>query len=442
MLTKNYSQEKKLILKLLKEKSKPKTGKLLPVVKNVLSKKQKILKLTKKYPTPFYAFDPAALQQAIDSFKTAFNRHLPNYEAFYAVKSNPHSYLIKSVLKNNLGLDVSSGRELEIALVHKAKKIIFSGPGKMDWELNLALNNSKKITIHLDSFGELKRLGQLAGKRKTKIKVGVRVFTKYHDNWAIKFGIPLVELNHFFKEAKKYPFLNLAGIQCHKSLNESAAPYQKMIAEIAGYLKNDFTEAMRQDLQFVDIGGGFLPYQVDGYYPWDLPQGELIKTTNDYFGKETKFNNRYYLCPSVPINDYAKGIAKAIKTHFVPILKNCTYYIEPGRVISTPALSIVLKVLDIKRPGMAIMDGGINIVGWEQFESNYFPVINLTRPALKEMDYKLYGSLCTPDDIWGYYCYTKKIKEGDIIVVPNQGAYTYTLAQNFIKPIPEVRILK
>ncbi|MFA6410866.1 MAG: decarboxylase, partial [Candidatus Buchananbacteria bacterium] len=144
---------------------------------------------------------------------------------------------------------------------------------------------------------------------------------------------------------------------------------------------------------------------------------------------------------SVPVASYAQGIAKAVKTYLKPIL-DCTYYLEPGRIISTPSMSIVLKVMDVKYPGMAITDGGINIVGWEQFESNYFPVIDLTNPSLKEIDYRLYGSLCTPDDTWGYYCYAKKIKEGDIILIPNQGAYTYTFAQNFIKPIPEIRILK
>ncbi|MFA6410972.1 MAG: alanine racemase, partial [Candidatus Buchananbacteria bacterium] len=288
------STEKKLIEKILAEKIKVKRGSLLPAVKEALKKRNKILQLTKKYPTPFYAFDQKALQKAIDSFKSAFDKSLYPYQAFYALKSNPHPYVVKTVLKNGFGLDVSSGRELEIALACQGKKIIFSGPAKTEAELNLALNHAKKVTIHLDSFTELKRLGNLAKKRKIKINVGVRIFTQHHNNWAIKFGIPLTDLSKFYKQVKKYPNLNFQGIQCHKSLNESALPYQKMIQDIGCYLKNNFSKSDLQNFKFVDIGGGYLPYRIDGYYPWDTPQGQITKIVNDYFCKKNNFKDRYY----------------------------------------------------------------------------------------------------------------------------------------------------
>ena len=61
----------------------------------------------------------------------------------------------------------------------------------------------------------------------------------------------------------------------------------------------------------------------------------------------------------------------------------------------------------------------------------------------REIPFMLYGSLCTPEDIWSYYLYTASDpKEGDIVLVPFQGAYTYTLAQEFIKEIPPVLDLK
>jgi len=33
------------------------------------------------------------------------------------------------------------------------------------------------------------------------------------------------------------------------------------------------------------------------------------------------------------------------------------------------------------------------------------------------------------------------IEPGDILMIPTQGAYTYSLRQNFIKPIPEVAVI-
>ena len=54
--------------------------------------------------------------------------------------------------------EVSSFFELKLALKLKAKKIIFNGPGKTKKELNLAISNSDKVLINVDSLGELKEI--------------------------------------------------------------------------------------------------------------------------------------------------------------------------------------------------------------------------------------------------------------------------------------------
>jgi len=43
----------------------------------------------------------------------------------------------------------------------------------------------------------------------------------------------------------------------------------------------------------------------------------------------------------------------------------------------------------------------------------------------------------------GYSYFGKDIDVGDVLLVPNQGAYTYSLRQEFIKPLPKaVEIIK
>lgn len=107
-------------------------------------------------------------------------------------------------------------------------------------------------------------------------------------------------------------------------------------------------------------------------------------------------------------------------------------------------MHIALKVVDRKSPRTAILDGGVNAIGWERFSYDYFPVINLTHPGMRERICTLYGSLCLQGemDLWGYSYYGSKLAEGDILVVPYQGHLTYSLAQNFIHPIPPVYIMK
>lgn len=413
---------------------------LLPMVKLILKKRNKFLKLAKKYPTPFYIIDQNQLESDIRSFKLAFSRYMPGCEYYYAMKINHHPQIIKTVIANGYYIDVSSSNEMIKALRLGAKKVIFSGPGKTDEELKQAVLKNKIVTVMIDNFSELERLAEISQKFNKNIITGIRIHTQAFGEWS-KFGIRLGELKKFWQKAKKYPRVNLRGIQFHMSWHEDARPYQESIKELAGYLKSNFNKEELLHIKFIDFGGGFRPRFAEGYFPYHTPQGIIIKEIDKFFNQPSKFKDKYFISEAASVNDYAKGIAEAIDRYLKPLV-NCRYFTEPGRIISNNAMHIILKVVDIKEQGRVVVDGGINMVGWEKYKSDYIPLINLTHPASKEIKCIFYGSLCLPDDLWGYYFYGSKVKAGDIILVPRQGCTTYSLAQNFIKPIPRVHILK
>ena len=64
------------------------------------------------------------------------------------------------------------------------------------------------------------------------------------------------------------------------------------------------------------------------------------------------------------------------------------------------------------------------------------------QPALAERECHVLGSLCTPHDVWGYSYYGADIQPGDVLLIPTQGAYTYSLRQHFIKPLPKVVVVR
>ncbi|MFA5076309.1 MAG: alanine racemase [Patescibacteria group bacterium] len=437
---KNLQQYQRNVQKVLNSQEAASRGNVRPLVKQFIDQRGKILKLANKYPTPFYIFDHQGLALGIKEFKSAFAHHLPDCQYFYAVKSNYHPLLLKILVKNNFNLDVSSGRELQLALNSGAKKMVFSGPGKTEAELKLAIKNNQKVIINIDNFDELERLGKLTKKYHKNITAGIRIYTKYHGPWT-KFGIPLNRLAKFWRTAHKYPQINLTGIHFHISWNESAAPYQNVIKELARYLKNNFTPTERAQIKFIDFGGGYTPDRQYGYYPWETVAGQIVKAANGSLGQLTKFTDKYYLTTAISLQKYAEGISLAIGQHLRPIIK-AQYFTEPGRIICHPAMHILMRVMAVKTKNKIITDAGINLIGWERFEYEYFPIINLTRPALQEKACQIYGCLCAPDDIWGCYYYGRKIKVGDYLLVPFQGAYTYTMAQNFIQPIAPVYSLK
>jgi len=425
---------------ILSEEPAVETGNLRHVVKKFLKRRESFLNLANKYSTPFYLLDLQELKSSIENFTISFKTFVPKNKVYYAMKTNHHPVILQTIVANGFGLDVSSVREFNLGRDAGCTDMIFTGPGKTIDDLLFVLQKDKNIIIQVDSFGELKRLAKVAKKLNQKIKAGIRIYTKQHGKWN-KFGIPLQELKAFWQGAKQYPLIDLRGIQFHLSWNESAKPYQNVIKELAKYLKTNFTQVELNEIKFIDFGGGFRPFQSEGTYPRLIPQGSIIKTANDYKGKTTKFFDKYLISSSITINDFAREIGKAIRMYLDPLV-SCEYYTEPGRIISNNAMHIVLKAVDKKTNNNVIMNGGINMIGYERFEYDYFPLINLSQPSLTEHSCTIYGNLCMPDDLWGYYYYGENINEGDILLVPYQGCLTYSLAQNFIQPIPPVYILK
>lgn len=385
-------------------------------VQEYFERKEIFLDLVEKFGSPIYVVDPEVIRQKAHAFRQAFSSRLPNTRFYYAVKSNNMPYLSKIILDQGFGLDISSGMELAMALSIEAEDIIFSGPGKTVDELSLALSWGDKVTLLLDSPGELSRLSSLARERELPLSVGIRLNSNPDGLWR-KFGVMPDALNGMLKTIQSHPFLTFKGFQFHSSWNLTPERQVDFIALLGTIIEN-ISPAFRQDCEFIDIGGGYWP-----------PQGEWLVTPDDP------------LChrwdPGATIDIFADAIASAIETHITPRV-NASICFEPGRWICNDAVHLIMQVVDKKEDRLVITDAGTNTVGWERFETDYFPVLNLTRPALEEFPCHVLGSLCTPHDVWGYACFGQGIEEEDILMIPTQGAYTYSLKQSFIKPLPKV----
>ena len=436
-MRKNNNQQRiKDVEKILKSKDNYKIGSLFNVFDNIVKKSTKINNLVKTHKTPFYVFDQHVLDNSIDSFLKSFQKEIPSFKAYYAIKINHYPQIVKRAVEKGMGLDVGSSREIDIAINAGCKDIVYFSPGKKNEDLLYALKYSDVVTIHIDSMGELERLGFLTNKNKKKIKAGVRIHTNQFGNWK-KYGINLNEFKSFLEQSEKYPFIDLQGIHFHMSRNKDADFYEKTIKEIGAYLKKNLSKTELEKIKYIDFGGGFEVYESEGYYPSQTPKGNIKQIVDSYNGNKTIFDTPYYIRDAIKIEEYAKKIGQAIRTYIDPIMR-VTYCSEPGRIICNEAMYIVLSVVDVKNIENIILNGGVNMVGWQRFEHEYFPLINLSSPSKKELKCNMWGNLCTTWDIWGYYCYANRIREGDVIVVPHQGALTYSLAQNFIQPIPPV----
>ena len=400
-------------------------------VQDYFSRADRYLHVLKDNPSPLYLLDTDVLKLRAREFTAAFSNVFPAVSFYYAVKSNNHPEVSRVLLGSGFGLDVSSGLELEMALALEATDIVFSGPGKTTEELTLAAAHTDRVTILLDSFGELRRLNAVAAHLGRSVRAGVRLTTNPEGLWR-KFGIDPEQLDVFWAEADTCNHVNLEGIQFHTSWNLSPMAQTGFFRRL-GKILGRMNASRRAMIRFIDMGGGYWPPQGEWLQAAGTPEG-LLKTA---LGKDVVSPKDHYSQPSTPISVFAKEIGRAVSKHIFPKIQ-CRICLEPGRWICNDAMHLLISVVDKKAPDLVITDAGTNAVGWERFESDYFPVLNLTRPALTETPCHVLGSLCTPHDVWGYAFWGKGIEEGDVLMIPTQGAYTYSLRQHFIKPLPRV----
>jgi diaminopimelate decarboxylase len=404
---------------------------LCQYVESILSKKGFLLESARRFGTPQYFFDEPSLVRQIDRFRRTFSKYQDHCRIFYAMKSNSFAGICKRVVAEGIGLDVSSGLELSSALATGCDKIIFSGPGKTDEEISLAIQNRNRVTLLMDSYGEFQRVRAILKRDapgKPAIKAGIRVRSRYHGDWN-KFGISLDDLIFLLNKIQSTDCIEASGIQFHTSWNLNPGRQIRMINEIGTYLRRHIMAKGIEKLKFLDIGGGFWP-----------EQGEWLNTENTYMGRlikdifpSVRLRRKHFRRGAKRLDYFAREIFDAILRQGRP-LTDLEVWTEPGRWISTPTMHILLQVVDVKGPRTIITDGGTNLLGWERPLAEYIPVINLSRPSLIENDTTVFGSLCTPYDIWGKAVFGDQVQTGDILIIPDQGAYTYSLRQSFIKP--------
>src|SRR3979411_1352318 len=110
--------------------------------------------------TPFYCYSTATLERHYRVFADAF----ADVESLvcYSLKANSNQSVLRTLAKLGAGADVVSGGELKRARAAgiSADKILFSGVGKTEAELRMALAEDV-LCINVESEPELELLSRL-----------------------------------------------------------------------------------------------------------------------------------------------------------------------------------------------------------------------------------------------------------------------------------------
>ena len=293
-------------------------------VRSFLDRRDHFLNLSRAAGSPLYVIDTDNLAHKARRFRESFESAFGNIRIYYALKSNSHPLIAKTLIREGVGLDVSSGLELQLALECGAEDIVFSGPGKRPTELALALDHARQVTVLLDSFSELAMLDEMASKRRIEIVAGVRLTTEESGIWR-KFGIPPGQLDEFFERAESCRNVRLRGLQFHISWNLSPEAQIAFIATLGAVL-HDLPERHRAQIDFIDIGGGFWPEEGEWLQPAATPHGMILSALGD----PLSHGREHYRRPACSIEEFASRLAQAF-AQYLPDDVRCNICTEPGR---------------------------------------------------------------------------------------------------------------
>lgn len=215
--------------------------------------------------TPCWVLGAGTLKKRLRRMHNAMADAGLNVGIHYAVKANDHLSVLSIIGQEGYGADIVSGGEL--ARTQKAgipaKRVVFSGVGKADSELEHAIGLGIG-QINVESAEELNVISAIAsrlGKQATiTLRVNPDVDAETHakittglaDN---KFGIPFDNAAALYARAATLPGLKPVGFATHiGSQILSTAPYHAAYARIAELVRT--VRASGQSVEVVDCGGG------------------------------------------------------------------------------------------------------------------------------------------------------------------------------------------
>ncbi|MPZ56645.1 MAG: diaminopimelate decarboxylase [Rhizobiales bacterium] len=368
--------------------------------------------------TPFYCYSTATLERHYQVFAGAF-ADTPALVC-YAMKANSNQAVIRTLARLGAGADVVSEGELKRARTAgiPPEKIMFSGVGKTDREMALAVDEDI-LCVNVESEAELERLSAIAaGKGRTaciSVRVNPDIDARTHRKIATgkaenKFGIPISRAREVYAQAARLPGLRVTGVDMHiGSQITELQPFGDAFA-----LLNEFVCTLRGDghvIDHVDLGGGLgIPYR-DNNEPPPHPEA------------------------------YAAVVKNATRD------LGCTLIFEPGRLLVGNAGILLTRVLYVKRgeaKTFIIVDAGMNdLVRPTLYDAHHevWPAAE-SEPDAPRVVADVVGPVCESGDFLALDRDLPLPRPGDILAVMSAGAYGAVQAGTYnTRPlIPEVLV--
>ena len=369
--------------------------------------------IAETFGTPTYVYSKAAL---LDNF-AAYSDACAGRDALvcYAMKANSNLAILDLLARQGAGFDIVSGGELlrVIAAGGDPGKVIFSGVGKTEDEMRLALDKGI-LCFNVESIPELHRLNAVAagmGKRApVSLRVNPNVDAKTHPYIATglkanKFGVAFDDALATYRAAAALPNLDVVGIDCHiGSQLLDDAPLLEALDKLIELI--DTLDAEGIHIHHLDIGGGVgVNYGAPGDEP-PVPVG-------DYLAR---------LFARIDAWRAARHDGRAVKVIF-----------EPGRSI-VASTGVLLTKVEFLKPGaeknFCIIDAAMNDMMRPTLYGAWMDMKAVQPRSEVPALYDIVGPICESGD-WLARERALSVQPGDLLAMMSAGAYGMTMASNY-----------
>ncbi|MEI7662843.1 MAG: diaminopimelate decarboxylase [Bacteroidota bacterium] len=356
--------------------------------------------------TPFYYYDLDLLRETLSACSAEAGRY--GYLLHYAMKANSNPGILSLVSKSGYGADCVSGNEIKAAVQHgfDPRQIMFSGVGKSDEEIKLALQLQIQ-SLNVESRQEMKVINELAGEMGLTADISLRIIpnvdarthryitTGLEEN---KFGILPWEFDKVLETLKNLQNIRLKGLHFHIGSQITDLDVFKSLCHRVNDINSWFI-SNQVFPEFLNVGGGL---------------------GIDYHDPDTN-----------PVPDFASYFS--VFNKFIELQGRQKLHFEPGRAIVGQCGSLVTKVLFVKKginTRFAIVDAGMNDLIRPALYQSYHKIENLTSSGKAEK-YDVVGPVCESSDCFGKAVLLPETRRNDLVAIRSAGAYGQTMASRY-----------
>lgn len=364
--------------------------------------------LAAQFGTPSYVYDLDEARARAAELQGLFPAGAGS-RLMYSFKANPLPSLAREHQVNGCEADLTSPGELQAAKAagFDLGRALYGGPGKDALEIAGALDAGVRA-FSIESWHDLAEIATAARDAAVRVRGILRINPSQPPQAklamagvASQFGFEEEALGAGDRERLREvaDVVSVEGV--HVYWGTQMSDVEALAACFRSGIKTAVNVArlLRLDLRIVNLGGGF---------PW--PYAKL--GTRDLSGL------------AAALEDIREGSGPA---------RDCEWWFESGRYLSASAGTLLTRVMDTKiskdQRRYVIVDTGIHHLGGmaglgriPRFAIDVLPL----EPRPGSLTADVVGQLCTPLDCLGRNLTLPELRPGDVVAIPNVGAYGLT----------------